>query len=215
MTMASIAFCLAPLTLLAQTVPFGKTGSHSRRTLAAVRTLTPPTIDGDLSDEVWKNAAIADTFVDGQNGSTVADQTKAYILYDDKNIYVGFYCYDSQPEQIRARETIRDYRYSGNFENTSEDSVELNLDPFRGHHFEDRTFFSLNSLGTRAALFSGGRANKVEWSGEWDGAVKRVKNGWTSEMRIPWKILNYPNSAGAISLGLNFSRAHNRTRVQS
>src|SRR5207237_413502 len=116
--------------------------SYVRRSLAGVKTTTPPTIDGDLSDTAWKTAPKVETFLDQQTGAIATDQTVAYILYDDKYIYVAFACKDSQPDKITARETIRDYRYN-NFDGLSEDSVEVFFDCFRGHHFEDLTSFSL------------------------------------------------------------------------
>ena len=78
--------------------------SYVKRPLAAVKTATPPTIDGDLSDPAWKSAPKVETFLDQQTGAIATDQTIAYILYDDKYIYVAFACKDSQPDKITARE---------------------------------------------------------------------------------------------------------------
>jgi len=190
--------------------------SFVKRGLPAVKTTTPPDIDGDLSDPAWKTAPKANIFVDQQNGNPVADQTTAYVLYDAQYIYVAFTCKDSQPDQIQARETVPDSKYQsqGNNSNT-EDNVEVAFDPFQGHHYEDRSLFSLNAIGCRSAYLGGGRANKVEWKGDWNGAVKRVADGWTAEMRIPWKALNYPASSQPITMGINFSRFQYRTHLLS
>ncbi len=188
---------------------------YTRREIPAVRTVTPPVIDGDLSDAAWKSAPKAETFVDRQYGRVQADQTTAWILYDDKYIYVAFYAHESRPESITARETIRDYRYQGNFDYLSEDSVEVNFDPFRGHSPQDHSYFALNAIGTRSVSLGGGRGGKREWKGDWDGAVKRVADGWTAEMRIPWGILNYPSSKQPVTFDINFSRVQSRTRIES
>ena len=190
--------------------------SYAKRTLPAVKTTTPPTIDGDLSDPAWKTAARAEVFLDHQNGTPVADQTVAWLCYDDKYIYIAFACKDSQPDKIVARETVRDSKYASQFDSSdNEDNVEVVFDPFLAHRFEDLTRFSLNAIGCCSARLGGGRAGKAEWKGDWNGAVKRVADGWTAEMRIPWAILNYPSSKQPITLGVNFTRYQERTRIQS
>ncbi len=198
--------------------------AYTRRNLPAVKITTPPKIDGDLSDEVWKTVPKADTFTDVQNGSVVSEQTTAYLAYDDKYLYVGFLCKDSNPSQITARETVQDHKYASEqdspFSNAppkpeSEDNVEIILDPFEAHRPQDVTRFSLNAIGTRSARLGGGRGSKVEWKGDWEGAVKRLPDGWSAEMRIPWGILNYPQSKTAIRMGLNFQRFQLRTHLLS
>ena len=56
--------------------------SHSARAIPAVKTPTPPTIDGDISDSAWSAASKAETFIDPHSGKPVADQTTAMILYE-------------------------------------------------------------------------------------------------------------------------------------
>jgi hypothetical protein len=187
--------------------------SFERRALTAAKiTATPPAIDGDLGDEAWKTAPQAETFVDPQNGRTDVDQTVAYLLYDDKYIYVGFDCKDRDPAGIVGRETVRDSRYQGGG-GGNEDNVEVFFDPFLSYRRDDLTRFSLNPLGTRSARIGGGRAGKTEWQGDWDGAAKRTADGWSAEMRIPWAILNYPSGKGPVTMGINFGRFQYRTKI--
>jgi hypothetical protein len=190
--------------------------SVSRRPLNAVKTDRPPTIDGDLSEEVWKSAPKAQTFFDRRNGNVVEDQTVAYLVYDAQYIYVAFYARDSQPNEITARETVRDSKYAGG-ENSreTEDNVEVVFDPFLTYRWNDLTRFSVNAIGTRSARLGGGRAGKAEWKGDWDAAAKRVADGWTAEMRIPWAILNYPSGNKPITMGINFRRFQYRTQIES
>lgn len=196
---------------------------RARRTLPATKTASPPAIDGDLSDAAWKTAPKAESFTDVQNGSAVGDQTTAYLLYDDKYLYVAFYCKDATPERITARETVQDQKYANETNDPyaaqqkadTEDNVEFVIDPFETHRAQDMTRFSLNAIGTRSARLGGGRGGKVEWKGDWEGAVKRLPDGWSAEMRIPWAILNYPQSKTPVSMGLNFQRFQLRTRLLS
>jgi hypothetical protein len=196
----------------ATTPPAGQQ-HYSRRQIAAVKTAAPPVIDGDLSDACWQTAPKAETFVDDQNGVPVEDQTTVYLLYDATYIYIGFRCRDSHPEGIVARETVRDSKYQGNY--NTEDNVEVQFDPFLTYKGGDRSVFSLNALGTRSAQYAGGRANKVEWQGDWDGAARRTADGWTAEMRIPWKSLNYPTGKPSLDMGIDFTRYQTRTKLGS
>lgn len=188
---------------------------YARRPIQAVKITAPPAIDGDLSDPVWKTAPRATDFTDRQNATVVADQTIAYIVYDERYIYVAFHCKDTEPDKITARETIRDSKYTSQWDDDSEDNVEVVFDPFLAYRWDDLTRFSVNAIGTRSARLAGGRGGKVEWKGDWDGAAKRVEDGWTAEMRIPWAILHYPSSKQPITMGINFRRFQYRTRITS
>jgi hypothetical protein len=180
-----------------------------QRDLPAVSLTAPPVIDGDLSDPVWQQAARADRFTDALNGDLVPDQTVAFLGYDDKSIYVAFHAIDSQPSGIVARETKRGTRFQG------EDTVAFTIDPFHTHQPVDRSFFQVNPLGTQFAYLGGGRATKLEWEGKWQAAARIVADGWTVEMAIPWKILNYPAVKGPTTCGINFDRYQPRTNTRS
>ena len=195
----------------------GQSISYIKRALPSVKAANPPVIDGDISDSVWASAAKAETFVDRQNGDPSIEQTTAWILYDDKAIYIAFECKDSQPEKITARETVRDQKYSNPQEGDgeTEDNVEVVLDSFRSNRYEDFSYFSVNAIGTPSARLGGGRAMKAEWKGDWDAKAKRTANGWTAELRIPWKILNFPRSKQPVSMAVNFHRFQDRTKIKS
>lgn len=185
----------------------------SRRPLAAARVAKPPTIDGDLSDEAWKTAPLAEGFADSQRGTPAQDATRAWLLYDDQRIYVAFKCTDSQPEGIVARETIRDSLFGS--DNVPDDHVLIRLDPFNTTREEDFARFAVTAAGTPSASITGGRASKTEWKGDWNAAARRTPDGWTAEISFPWQILNYPSAGKAITMGLNFVRWQHRTRVRS
>ena len=184
-------------------------GSTIERNVPAVRLSSPPVIDGDLSDPVWKEAARADRWVDWLNGSPNIDQTEVYLGYDDKNIYIAWYAHDSQPKKIVARQTKRGAFPAG------DDWIDLNLDLFHTHKFGDYSFFYVNPLGTRFARLAGGRATKLEWEGDWKSAGKIVADGYTVEIAIPWAILNYPAVKGPTTIGINFLRWHQRANMIS
>lgn len=185
---------------------------NANRPLAAVHRpaeAKPPVLDGDLSDSIWLQAAKASVFYDPQTGKPAPDQTEAYLAYDKENIYVAFYCHDSQPDSIVARETVR------NAELMNDDSVQLELDPFLTYKYNDNNMFAVNARGTQNTHLGGGRAGKLEWQGDWKVATKRVTDGWTAEMQIPWSILSYPRNKGVMTMGVNFRRRQQRTQISS
>lgn len=182
-------------------------GQYSNRSIPAVKTSTPPVIDGRLDDEAWKTAPVAKEFIDPYTGKPAQEQTEAYIVYDQTAIYVAFYCHDSQPEAIVAREIRPGSDFPG------EDTVTFQIDPYFSRNWANISAFIVNALGTQNERIAGGRAAKREWRGIWQAAAQRVPDGWTVEMRIPWEVLNYPNANGPVNMSINFKRDHARTRI--
>ena len=80
------------------------------REMVATRTITPPIIDGNIDDEVWKNALKESDFIQFEpyNLSQPSETTIARVLYDNDNIYVSINNLDSQPEKITGRLSRRD-----------------------------------------------------------------------------------------------------------
>lgn len=183
--------------------------SKEPKSIPAVKADAPPVIDGVLDDVCWKSAPKATGFDDALLGTPAKDQTVAYLLYDETNIYVGIYCYDSQPDKIVGRQTKEGARIGG------EDLVAFSIDTFHNHKFADRSFFIVNPLGTKFARIGGGRAVKTEWQGEWRAAARIVDDGWTVEMVIPFSILSYPSKKEPATVGINFDRGQYRTGVHS
>src|SRR5258708_12668620 len=93
---------VAALLLVAARPAPPQEGVPFKRNVPAVRFTTPPVIDGDLSDPCWQQAAKLDRYVDVLYSTPVKDQTIGYLGYDDKNIYVAFHAFDSQPSGIIA-----------------------------------------------------------------------------------------------------------------
>ncbi|MCD6505593.1 carbohydrate binding family 9 domain-containing protein [Candidatus Poribacteria bacterium] len=197
-----VLICLTPISTLA-----GE-GYRNRR-IQAVKTDQPPVIDGKLDDLCWKKAPLAHPFIDSYTSKVAPDQTEAYVLYDEKALYVAFKCFDSQPDQIKATETKRDGNPWG------DDFVEVAIDPFDIGQFSGRNVFKVNAIGTQFTEIRGGRANKAEWKGDWQAAVRRTEFGWTAEMAIPWDIMDRPSSDKPITMGINFGRYQARTKIFS
>ena len=83
---------------------------NGRPTVRAVRTDTPPTIDGLLDDATWRNAVLITNFTQTNpiEGAQPTEDTEVRIAYDDEHIYFGFYARYSDPSQMRANRVDRD-----------------------------------------------------------------------------------------------------------
>ncbi len=182
---------------------------YSSRPLPAKRASQAPVIDGKLDDAVWKDAPAARPFIDSVTDKPTVELTEAWLLYDEKAIYVAFHCHDTQPEKIVAREI----RYGASM--GDDDYVAFTIDPYYTRGFGDTSTFTVNPIGTQNENIAGGRAAKREWRGVWQAAAQRVTDGWTAEMRIPWALLNFPDAKAAVTMGINFSRYHARTHIDS
>ncbi|MEQ1932667.1 MAG: carbohydrate binding family 9 domain-containing protein, partial [Fimbriimonadaceae bacterium] len=206
---------LMPILLLLSVASVIQGQEGTKRPLQAVKLEAPPSIDGDISEEVWKKIEPVTGFWDAQQGRIVDEQTIVRIGYDAKFIYVSFELQDTKPQEITAAETQEDSRFANDNGNLAEDMVDFRLDPFSTGTSAGSSIFSVNAIGTKSAILGGGRAKKTEWKGEWKAFVKRTATGWTAEMQVPWAILNYPTKKGPQDIGINFFRYHNRLKLPS
>ena len=71
----------------------------------AQRINSPPTIDGKLDEEVWEGATRSSRFIDLVHGTATRFDTRAAVMWDDQNLYVGYWV--EEPD-VRATLTRRD-----------------------------------------------------------------------------------------------------------
>ncbi len=144
----------------------------------------PPIIDGKLDEEMWKTAAVFKDFIQTDPGDNVASSkpTEAYLAYDEKNLYIGFKCWDD-PGKIRATVAKRDEVFG-------EDNVRVWLDTYN----DRRRAYILgwNPLGIQQdGIYTEGRGNdySVDIVMESKGVI--TEWGWSVEVKIPFKSLRY------------------------
>lgn len=176
--------------------------------LPARKISKPPVIDGKIDPEEWKEASHVTGYFDPLTGQACTDQTEAWLAYDDDAIYVAMYAHDVHPEGIVGREITPGSDFNG------EDFLTFIVGPNGTRTYDGFSFFRVNVLNTRNETISGGRAAKREWRGEWTSATRRMPDGWCTEFRIPWKVLNYA-SGGKRTMDLNFRRYQTRTNILS
>ena len=179
--------------LLLPTLAMARPEDRQRHALPTTK--TPPKIDGDLSDTCWKDALKAGEFARFGGSTPVGERTEAWATTDGKTLYVAFYCHDTHPERIRASETQR-----GSGAVYGDDHITVLIDS--QHQHRGLSAFSINPIGTLYHTLEGGTADNITWAGDWRGASKRVADGWTCELAIPFGLMRHPTKSKVFGLQL-------------
>ena len=163
------------------------------KSMNAVRTASPPVIDGNLDDEAWSNAVVLDDFIQYEpyNLKAPSVETEVRVLYDDDYVYIAFQNFDPDPSSIMDRMSRRD-----DFEaiETNVDwvgfGIDSNNDDMTGNWFmltaaEVQLDVSINE--------SGGWRDKydISWNAVWDGKTQIHSEGWSAEVRVPFNVFQF------------------------
>ena len=97
-----------PVELVAGQIP--APGAAASLTATARAVVTPPVIDGRLTDSAWLEAPPVTGFVQRElhEGAPVTERTEVRIVTDGQALYVGAWLYDGDPAGIVAGEQVRD-----------------------------------------------------------------------------------------------------------
>ena len=169
-------------------------------------------LDGRLDEAIWLQATPITDFTQQEpvEGNMPSEETEIRVVYDDDALYIGVMIHDD-PEQVLAYQRERDAPLS------TDDRFMWILDTF----LDGRTgyFFEINAAGLMGdgvitggggggrGGFGGGGTNKA-WDGIWEAQTQMLSNGWSAEIQIPFRTLNFnPNQT---EWGINFQRTIRR-----
>lgn len=182
---------------------------NGRRTMTALRLAEGDTVrlDGRLDESFWTRALPAANFIqqDPQNGRPATEPTEVRIAFDDDALYMGVTAYDSEPDGWIAWQRRRDEGLG------SDDRFQWVIDTF----LDGRSgyFFEMNPSGLMADALIGINGENRQWDGIWDARHNRSEIGWTLEIKIPFRTLNFnPNTD---TWGINFQRTVRRKNEES
>lgn len=145
-----------------------------------------PKIDGELNEAVWARAGVTEAFyqVQPRDGAEPSQRTRAYVMYDERNLYVAYYCYDDRPDLIRRALMERDASLR------DDDGVRVFIDSFSSGR--DGYAFGTNPNGVRVdGLIENNQNFRNEWDQVWNVAAKVVEDGWTAEFEIPFQSIAF------------------------
>lgn len=180
-----------------------------RRTMAAVRLADDERVelDGILDEPFWQRAIPATDFVqqDPVLGGTPTERTEVRIAFNRTSLYMGVFCYDSEPELLLGNTMKRDEFLS------ADDRFMWTMDPFLDQ--QNGYFFEMNPSGLMAdSLISPAGGNR-DWDGIWNSRVRRNEEGWVLEIEIPFRTISFDPSAPA--WGINFQRTVRRKNEEN
>jgi hypothetical protein len=195
----------------------------------------PPVVDGLVNEPVWERIEPASGFIQQEpnEGSPATEKTEVRFGYDNRNLYIGIICFDSQPDRIVVTQNRRD----GNLTDT--DSIQILLDTF--HDRQNAFIFGTSPTGIEydaqvskagqgdsgigipragsqggqgGAQQAGAAAINLNWDGVWQVRSQITLRGWEAEMVIPFKTLRY-NPGMERAWGLQIMRNLRRHNEQS
>ena len=172
-------------------------------------------LDGTPDEAVWQQASPATNFLqrDPDNGQPATERTEVRVIFDKDRIILGVTCFDSEPTRLLGNQMQRDQPFS------ADDRFMWSIDPFldgrSGYFFEINPSGAMGDgliTGNTGGGGFGGQMNK-SWDGIWIARVRRSSMGWTAEIEIPFRTLNFdPDTA---SWGANFQRTVKRKNEES
>ena len=177
--------------------------------IIAYRTDSPITLDGILNEPAWQKAPKISNFTQREltEGAPATEKTEVAILYDDNNLYIGFWGYDREPDKIIALKMECDFRWG------SEDNFEVVISPFNDNR--NGYLFVINPNGAMADVLitDEGKGTNKSWNGIWDVQTTVTDSGWFAEIVIPFSTFKFPDNENQI-WGINFERNIRRKREQ-
>ncbi len=166
-------------------------------------------LDGALSESVWKKAVRVSNFTQRElnEGKLATEKTEVAILYDDENLYIGVWCFDTEPGKLIAEKMKRDFSYD------TEDNFKFIIDSYNDKR--NGYLFITNPNGARfdALVQDNGKSVNRAWDGVWNVKTKITDKGWFSEFEIPFSTLKFSTKNNLI-WGINFERNIRRKREQ-
>src|SRR5438874_1020370 len=202
--------------------------THSTPAARARAVITPPVIDGRLTDPAWLEATPVTGFVQRElhEGAPVTERTEVRIVTDGQALYVGAWLYDSDPAGIVAGEQVRDGDIA------KSDYFGVLLDTY--HDRQNGFVFTTTPAGIEydAQVVNEGEGGGIQlpgqpramagslggfnlnWDGTWTVATSVDSGGWYAEFRIPFTTLRH-GAGQQQTWGLNLVRSIRRKNEEA
>jgi hypothetical protein len=160
-------------------------------------------VDAVLDEAVWEEALVLGHFYEVRPGENVTPpvKTEVLLIYDDKNLYAAFRCYDPEPSAIRSH--LRDRDTLG-----GDDWVALIFDTFNDNR---RSLdFIVTCCGVQFDQIESPRGEDPGWDAIWDSAGQTTDWGYVVEISIPFSSLRFQRKEGPQIWGFDAVRRYPR-----
>ncbi len=172
----------------------------NRKTITTTRVSQAPKIDGDLSDDAWKDAEVMTDFVElrPDNGKAANPdyKTEVKVVYNDKGIFIGAILHYPDTDKIPMQFVSRDNFGQADFFMATINPIDDGQNGFE---------FAVQSTGNQADAKIANGNEDFNWSAVWESDVKVTTQGLVIEMMIPYRALRFSNQP-IQSWGFNFHR---------
>ena len=130
-------------------------------------------------------------------------RTEIRVAYDDENLYVAGWFYDTDAGGVQVNSLYRD-RWNG------DDALAVYVDAFNDNR--NAKWFGVTPSGMRfdQLLSDDGLTSNASWDGFWDARSTITAEGWFSEVRIPFSTLGFRVENGIATMGLTVTRLVSR-----
>ena len=143
-------------------------------------------VDGKLNEAAWRKAEHRGNLLEKEPYPLIpmSEETEFAILYDNENLYIGVWCWESEPHRIVQRLAPRG--------TSGPDHLMLFLDSY----YDKRTGykFMVTPTGVQGDEL---RYDDVKrdgnWNGIWYSEGSVDEKGWYAEVKIPFFNLRYSN----------------------
>ena len=161
-------------------------------------------IDGELSEEVWKQAPLVEEFKTyfPNPGQLMEVKTRIWAAYDKGNLYFAIKCLDPEPDKIKTSIARRDTIYK-------DDYVGISLDTLGTHQTSQEFYVNPNGIQMDAVNSAVSRFD-ITPDFVWNSAGKVTSEGYQVEIRIPLGSIRYQRSKGKaqeVRMGIVFFRS--------
>jgi len=178
-------------------------------TIHALPISQPIKLDGNLNEQAWQQARKISNFTQRElhEGQPATERTDVAVLYDTKNLYVGVWCYDNQPDKIIASQMKRDFNPG------TDDNFQIIIDTYGDKRNGYLFITNPNAARTDVLISQNGQSSNTSWDGVWNVKTTRTAQGWFAEFEIPFSTLRFTKGKKQI-WGINFERNIRRKREQ-
>jgi hypothetical protein len=167
-------------------------------------------LDGHLNESIWTRAQVTSGFLQQEptEGQPATEPTEVYIAFDTDNLYIGAVLYDSDPSGILGYQKERDGDLG------SDDRFIVMIDTF----LDGRTGYVFwtnpaGLMGDGLLRIGGNIPVNISWDGIWEARTARGEYGWSTEIRIPFRTLNFDETTS--TWGINFQRTVRRKNEET
>ncbi|MCK5742311.1 MAG: carbohydrate binding family 9 domain-containing protein [Chlorobi bacterium] len=170
-------------------------------TIYAHKIDAPIKLDGILNEACWSEARRISNFQQHEldNGAPASERTEVAVVYTPDKLFIGVWCYDSEPDKLTAKQMKHDFMY------WLDDNFEIIFDTYSDKR--NGYVFVINPNGAKSDVLvtDGGKGFNRDWNTVWDAEVMVSDSGWFAEIEIPFSSLKYPDTK-IQNWGINFER---------